>query len=105
VLAPLAPAQVFSTRAGRTVTIRTALGVFRIRALDDPLPVGALPLGETRRAIRNLLVGYARAAAVEAWTVGRQEAALRRTTCAGDDLPPLGSVDLGTVFTYLALPS
>jgi hypothetical protein len=102
-LSQVAPDAVFSLATGGTATLRTSEGIFQVQALDDPLPLGAVPLGKATPAIAAALRGFERGAAFEQWTVGRQRAALNTAVCAQDDLPQPAAVDLTSYLQFLRL--
>jgi hypothetical protein len=102
-LSPPAPPEVVSAPLGRRTSIVGAGGVIRVTPLEQPLPLGALPISLAVSAIRAALAGYARAAAFDAWTLKVQASALDRITCLRDDLPSVGSVDLSSYLPFLAV--
>jgi hypothetical protein len=102
-LFPPAPAHVLGLPSTIPAEVVTSDGSYRITPLDQSLPLGAVPLSLARPAIRAALTAFARADALDAWTVVAQEQALRRTTCTADRLPLVGSVDLSTYLPFLAL--
>lgn len=102
-LASLAPAQVFGIREGRLAQVRTAAGVYAVRALSAKMPLGSFPLADVRQAIAATLRGHARDAAYDAWSIARQTAAQRRTTCVRDQLPEVASIPLTDFVPYLLL--
>ena len=102
-LSPPAPPEVVSAPLGRPMPVVGASGVIRVTPLEQPLPLGALPISLAASAIRSALAGYARAAAFDAWTLRVQASALGRVTCLRDDLPSLGSVDLSLYLPFLAV--
>ena len=82
---------------------RRAKARFRIKPLDDALPLGAVPLGKATPAIKAALRGFARGEQFEQWTVGKQRAALNTAICAKDDLPQPSAVDLTSYLPFLRL--
>ena len=102
-LATSAPEGVFRVPTGRTASIRTAEGVFRVRALEDPTALGAIPFGEARPAIVRELLRERRADAYSEWTIRRQKAAESRLVCERDRLPELGVSTLASFAPFLAL--
>jgi hypothetical protein len=93
-LSSIAPVRVFQFVTGSIEGMRTTAGRFSVRALGEAVPLGSLSFGVASPAIRDALMTYARADALEAWNAARQPAALDAATCRRDDLPPVGSVDL-----------
>ena len=102
-LSSIAPLRVFQFATGAAEGMRTTAGRFSVRAIGEAVSLGSLSLAETGPAIRDALVAYARADALEAWNASRQPAALDAATCRLDDLPPVGSVDLTQYLPYLRL--
>jgi hypothetical protein len=102
-LSSLAPERVFKVGTGRSATVRDMDGSYVVRALGEPMPLGALPLERARPAISAALSAFARGEAYERWTVARQVGALSRTTCVRDDLPAPGALELSTFLPFLSL--
>jgi hypothetical protein len=102
-LATSAPEAVFRIASRRAVRLRTAEGVFRVRALEDPAALGAVSLGVARPAIVRELVNERRADAYAAWTIRQQKAAESRLACERDRLPELGVVTLASFAPFLSL--
>jgi hypothetical protein len=103
VLATSAPEAVFRIRGRRPRPVRTAEGVFRVRALDAAEVLGALPLRDARRAIVRELVAERRAEAYAEWTIVQQKRAESRLVCSRDRMPELGVVTLSTFAPFLSL--
>jgi hypothetical protein len=101
-IATSAPASVFRARTGRTFTVRTLEGRFRVRALEDTAALGALGAELTRSAVVRELRDETRADAYTTWSLGRQKAAERRLVCDRDRLPELGYVRLSTFAPFLS---
>ncbi len=102
-LADVAPDRLFALSTGKSATVLTSTGSYAVKALQDPLPLGAVPLGRARPAIVAALRAFAQGAAFENWTVGKQRVALARATCAKDDLPQPAAVDLVQYLPFLRL--
>jgi hypothetical protein len=102
-ISEVAPARVFDLSRGRATRVRTSEGSFSIKPLDDPLPLGAVPLNKVTSAIKAALRGFTRGDAFEQWTVGKQRAALNSAICAKDDLPQPSAVDLTSYLDFLRL--
>lgn len=98
-----APAVVFSLPGRRTTEVRTAEGVFSVKALDDALELAVVPDGVARPAIVRELRSEQRAAAYVEWTIRRQKAAESRLVCDRDRLPELGFVALSSFLPFLSL--
>ena len=99
----LAPPQVFAVPTGRTVKINTADGVFRVKALDDSLPLGAYPLGVARTSVAAALKEISRRQLFERWFTRPLTDQLDHLRCADDELPAVAVVDLTTFLPFLAL--
>ena len=83
--------------------MRTAEGVFTVRALDDTAALAALPYALARPAIIHALQSERRADAYSAWTIRKQKAAASRLVCERDRLPELGVISLSTYVPFLSL--
>jgi hypothetical protein len=102
-LSEVAPNSLFSVATGRSLVVRTSDGSFTVKALNDALPLGAVPLGQVRPTIAAALRAFARGAAFERWSVGQQRSALNTAICARDDLPQPSAVDLTSYLPFLRL--
>lgn len=102
-LATSAPEDVFRIATGQQVKVRTAEGVFTVKAIDDTAPLGALPYDVVRPAIVDALRRERRADAYAAWTIRAQKAAESRLVCERDRLPELGVLTLSTYAPFLSL--
>jgi hypothetical protein len=102
-ISQVAPDRIFTLKLGRAAVLRTSEGSFRIKPLDDALPLGAVPLKKATPAIAAALRGFARGDAFENWTVSKQRYVLNGAICARDDLPQPGAVDLTSYVPYLRL--
>ncbi|MGH3065829.1 MAG: hypothetical protein ACRDOF_05940 [Gaiellaceae bacterium] len=102
-LATSAPASVFELATGQRTTVRTAEGVFSVKALDDTVPLGAYSLTLARPAVVHALRSERRADAYAGWTIRMQKAAESRLVCERDRLPELGVVTLSAYTPFLSL--
>jgi hypothetical protein len=102
-ISEVAPDRVFTLKRGRTTTLYTSEGSFRVKLLDDALPLGAVSLSKATPAIRAALRAFARGQAFENWTVAKQRYVLNNAICARDDLPQPSAVDLTSYLPYLRL--
>jgi hypothetical protein len=102
-LSQIAPAALFTAKAGRRALVQTPLGSYKVTPLGDAVPLGLLPLGAVRPAIAGALRSFTRGAAYERWTTIHQKDALATAICAGDDLPQPGAVDLTTYLPFLSV--
>jgi hypothetical protein len=104
-LAASAPAALFRLPSTVAATFTTGLGSYTVTPLDEALPLGAVPLGLARPAIRTTLLSFARTQAYEDAARRRAQSALNRTTCLRDDLPNPAVVSASTYLPFLALSS
>jgi hypothetical protein len=102
-LSGLAPVRVFALPAGVFAPLGSG-GKQRARPLGEALPLGAFPLSFARASVRAALTEAARERAFQTWLTSHETEALRRTSCARDELPIAASVDLTSLLPFLALP-
>ena len=102
-LVPPGPLQLLTLPTARAAAVVTTNGPVRITALDELLPLGAVPLSLARPAVRAALTAQGRLQAVETWSVGAQSRALSRILCVGDVLPAAATVDLSAFLPFLGL--
>lgn len=102
-ISQVAPDRVFTLQRGRTAVLRTSEGSFRVKPLDDAVPLGAVPLRKAAPAIAAALRGFERGEAFENWTVSKQRNVLNTAICARDDLPQPSAVDLTSYLPFLRL--
>ena len=102
-VATSAPEAVFRIASRRAVTVRTAEGVFRVRALGAAVALGAVSLPEARPAIVRELTNGRRVEAYGTWTIRRQKGAESRLSCERDRMPELGVVTLASFVGFLSL--
>ena len=96
---PPGPLQLLTLPTALSASLVTTNGPVRVTALDEVLPLGAVPLSLARPAVRAALTAQARLQAVETWSVAAQSRALSRALCVGDVLPGSATVDLAVVPT------
>lgn len=102
-LSTSAPPAVFRIAARGVTTLRTAEGVYRVRALGAAEELGTFSRAEARPAIVHELREQQRAEAYAQWTVRMQRAAEHRLACTRDRLPELGVVSLASFAPFLSL--
>jgi hypothetical protein len=102
-LAESAPQRLFSLPTGRRSRISTLLGMYSVRPLEAPQPLGALPLAVARPSIVAALRGFERAQSFEHWTIVQQNRALNRTICLRDELPQPAAIDLTQYLPFLRI--
>jgi hypothetical protein len=102
-LADDAPPQLFTlAQGGKWKTIRTMRGTFQVKALDDAVPLGALPLDLARQPIVNALQEIDRSDRYESWLVARERQLGAQAVCRRDVQPEPGVVDLTDYLPFLA---
>jgi hypothetical protein len=98
-----APPQLFSLPEGGVWhAIRTMSGTYRVRALDSPVALGALPLTVARPAIVTALQDLARADRYESWLLARENVLDEQAVCRRDAQPQVGIVELTDYVPFLA---
>jgi hypothetical protein len=102
-LVPPGPLQLLTLPTALSAALVTTNGPIEVTALDEVLPLGAVPLSLARPAVRAALTAQSRLQAVETWSVGAQSRALSRILCVGDVLPASATVDLASLLPFLAL--
>jgi hypothetical protein len=102
-ISEVAPDRIFTLKLGRSATLRTSEGSFRIKTLDDPVLLGAVPLRKATPAIAAALRGFKRGDEFEDWTVSKQRYVENSAICARDDLPQPSAFDLTSYLPYLRL--
>jgi hypothetical protein len=102
-LSEVAPDWLFDMKTGRVGRVRTSEGVFTVKAMDNSLPLGAVPLGQAKPAIQAALRSFGRGAEYERWSVSKQRFGLNDAICARDDLPQPAAVDLTAYAPFLRL--
>jgi hypothetical protein len=100
-----APPRLMSLLSGRWSSVWSPLGTVQVRPLGPPLPLGALPLGNVREAIRAALVAQAREDRYPTWLADAQQATFPEAICWRDQMPEKGEVDLTNYLPFLALTS
>jgi hypothetical protein len=104
-IASVAPPQLMALSSGRWSALWSPLGTVRVRPVGPPLPLGSLPLGNVRSAIRAALIAQAREARFPSWLTRAQRDSFPEAICWRDQLPELGEVDLTNYLPFLALTS
>ena len=99
----IAPPQVFGLPAGKKVKIRTADGVFQVKALDQTMPLGAFPVGVARNSVVAALRETSRRQLFERWFNRPLNDQLKNLRCADDQLPAVAVVDMTTFLPFLTL--
>lgn len=102
-ISQVAPDRVFTLQLGKAATLETSEGSFRVKPLDDAVPLGAVPLKKATPAIAAALRGFRRGDAFEQWTVSKQRGVLNSAICARDDLPQPSAADLTSYLPFLRL--
>jgi hypothetical protein len=102
-ISQVAPDRVFSLQRGKSAVLQTSEGAFRVKPLDDALPLGAVPLKKATPAIAAALREFQRGNAFENWSVSKQRYVLNTAICDRDDLPQPSAVDLTSYLPFLRL--
>jgi hypothetical protein len=102
-LQDVAPDRLFALTTGKSENVLTSTGTYAVKALGDPSPLGAVPLGRATPAIAAALRSFSQGDAFEAWSLAKQRAALNTATCAQDNLPQPAAVDLVQFVPFLRL--
>ncbi|MFL5854353.1 MAG: hypothetical protein ACJ743_14935 [Gaiellaceae bacterium] len=97
-----APPQLFTIGEGKWRKLRTMRGVYEVRALDAPVPLGALPFGLARPAVVTALQELARADRYQSWLLARERALDEQALCRRDVQPQPGVVALTDYLPFLA---
>jgi hypothetical protein len=97
-----APAEVFTMPLNEKHAIDTLDGRFTVRALGPALPVYALAPPRARDVAQAVLGRFAKDGVYQSWLRTREAALLADATCARDDLPAAGDVDLTLWAPFLA---
>ena len=97
-----APAQLFSIPQGGWQKIRTMRGTYKVRALDAPVPLGAVPFSAARPAIVAALRGLEQADRYDSWLLARENLLDTQTLCRRDQQPQVGVVPLTDYLPFLA---
>jgi len=100
-----APPRLMALSSGRWTAIWSPLGTVQVRPLGPPLPLGTLPLGNAREAIRAALMAQEREDRYPTWLASAQQAAFPEAICWRDQMPEKGEVDLTNYLPFLALSS
>ncbi|HSC49906.1 MAG TPA: hypothetical protein VLD16_06545 [Gaiellaceae bacterium] len=102
-LADDAPPQVFSLPlGGKWKRVRTMSGTFQVKALDDAVPLGALPLDVARQPVVDALQTIARSDRYESWLMARERQLDDQAVCRRDVQPDPFFVDLTDYLPFLA---
>jgi len=100
-----APPRLMTLLSGRWSSVWSPLGTVQVRPLGPPLPLGTLPVGNVREAIRAALIAQAREDRYPTWLSSAQQAAFPEAICWRDQMPEKGEVDLTNYLPFLALTS
>jgi hypothetical protein len=100
-----APPRLMNLLSGRWTAVWSPLGTVQVRPLGPPLPLGTLPIGNARQAIRAALMAQEREDRYPTWLASAQQAAFPEAICWRDQMPEKGEVDLTNYLPFLALSS
>ncbi|HET7760452.1 MAG TPA: hypothetical protein VFK62_11050 [Gaiellaceae bacterium] len=102
-LADTAPPQLFAMpQSSKWRAVKTMRGTFQVKALDDAVPLGALPLDVVRQPIVDALQAIARSDRYESWLMARERQLDDQAVCRRDVQPDPGFVDLTDYLPFLA---
>lgn len=101
-LAAVAPDALFALREGRS-RLRALDGTYTVVVRGEAQPLGSVPLAQARPAIASALRAFARRAAFEGWSIGRQTELLKTIVCTKDELPSPGAVRVTSYLPFLSL--
>jgi hypothetical protein len=102
-LADTAPPQLFTMpQSAKWKAIRTMGGTFQVKALDDAVPLGALPLDLARQPVVDGLRSIAKSDHYESWLMARERQLDDQAVCRRDVQPDPGFVDLTDYLPFLA---
>ena len=102
-LADTAPPQLFTmSQSAKWKAIRTMGGTFQVKALDDAVPLGALPPDLARQPVVDALQSIARSDRYESWLMARERQLDDQAVCRRDVQPDPGFVDLTDYLPFLA---
>jgi hypothetical protein len=103
-IASLAPPQVFGIPERKKWTrIRTADGIYKVRAEGSAFALGTYPLGLARPTVAAALKEIQRRQIFERWFSRPLSDGLDELRCANDELPAIAVVDLTTYLPFLTL--
>ena len=97
----IAPAEVFSLPQGQRTAIDTIDGRFRVRPLGPPVALFALDPAAGRNVARGVLARFAKDVVYQRWLRAQQVALLANASCARDDVPAKGDVELAAWVPFL----
>jgi hypothetical protein len=96
------PPQLFSIPQGSWRKVRTMRGTYQVRAIDAPVPLGAIPFPLARPAVVVALRDLAQADRYDAWLMARERVLDEQAVCRGDVQPQVGVVPLTDYLPFLA---
>jgi hypothetical protein len=99
----LAPERIFALPENKKTKVVALDGTYDVTAHGEAQPLGAVPLELARTTISAALRAFARRAAFEQWSLGRQTYYFARTICRKDDVPEPGAVRLTSYLPFLSL--
>ena len=77
-------------------------GTFEVRALDSPVPLGALPFALARPAVTNALRQLAQDDRYDRWLLGRERSLVDQAICRRDVQHQPNVVQLTDYLPFLA---
>jgi hypothetical protein len=99
----LAPQSVLTAATGTTVLVHAEDGPVRVRVLGAKVRLPKAERSKARLAVRALLLGEARRAALRTWLAGAEQQAVDTALCRADAVPVTGRSSLLTRWPQLRL--
>jgi hypothetical protein len=96
------PSQLFTIPQGHWKKIRTMRGMYQVRALGSPVPLGAIPFGLARPAVSSALREQEQADRYDGWLLAKEQALDEQAICRKDEQPEVGVVLLTDYLPFLA---
>jgi hypothetical protein len=99
----LAPSAIFKGKKGRTITVRTDDGRYRVRILAKRERMRDIPLATVYPQLADVLRERARERGLNGWLLTLQRNALATAVCQKDVLPRVASIDASRAVPILNL--
>ena len=94
---------IFNGRKGRTITVRTDDGRFRVRILAKRERMRDVPLATVYPQLADVLRERARERGLGGWLLALQRKALDTAVCERDVMPRVGAIDAARAVPFLNL--
>ncbi len=99
----LAPSTIFKGKKGRTITVRTDDGRFRVRILAKRERMRDVPLATVYPQLADVLRERARERGLGGWLLALQRNALSTAVCQRDMMPRVAAIDAARAVPFLNL--